>query len=73
MYLLYLIIVVSMHKAAFPLISIVMIASVYGLQVSFSSLLSAAGNRVLMHVQAIIFLIKREFMLIGWMVVYIAS
>ncbi|THH29875.1 hypothetical protein EUX98_g4302 [Antrodiella citrinella] len=53
-YLLYLIIVVAMHKSAFPLISIIMIAVVYGLQ-------------------AIIFLIKREFMLLGWMVVYILS
>ncbi|KAH9947205.1 chitin synthase [Amylocystis lapponica] len=52
--LFYLIIVVSIGKAAFPLISIIMLACVYGLQ-------------------AIIFLIKREFMLIGWMVVYILS
>ncbi|EMD40311.1 glycosyltransferase family 2 protein [Gelatoporia subvermispora B] len=53
-YLLYLIIVVATGKAAFPLISIIMLAAVYGLQ-------------------AIIFLLKREFMLIGWMVVYILS
>ncbi|KAH9919697.1 chitin synthase [Fomitopsis serialis] len=53
-YLLYLIIVVSTRQAAFPLISIIMIAAVYGLQM-------------------IIFLLKREFMLIGWMVVYIIS
>ncbi|KAH8092468.1 chitin synthase [Cristinia sonorae] len=53
-YLLYLIIVVALHKSAFPLISIIMIAAVYGLQ-------------------AIIFLLKREFMLVGWMVVYIIS
>lgn len=53
-YLFYLIIVVATGKAAFPLISIVMIAAVYGLQ-------------------AIIFLLKREFMLIGWMVVYLLS
>ena len=52
--LLYLIIVVSLHKSAFPLISIIMIAVVYGLQ-------------------AIIFLLKREFMLVGWMVVYLLS
>ena len=52
--LLYLIIVVAMHKSAFPLISIIMIAVVYGLQ-------------------AIIFLLKRECMLVGWMVVYIRS
>ncbi|TFY68562.1 hypothetical protein EVJ58_g936 [Rhodofomes roseus] len=53
-YLTYLVIVVSTHQSAFPLISIIMIAAVYGLQ-------------------AIIFLLKREFMLIGWMVVYILS
>ncbi|KAI0774709.1 chitin synthase [Trametes elegans] len=53
-YLVYLIVVVSTGKAPLPLISIVMIAAVYGLQ-------------------AVIFLLKREFMLIGWMVVYILS
>ncbi|EIW83186.1 glycosyltransferase family 2 protein [Coniophora puteana RWD-64-598 SS2] len=53
-YLLYLIIVVSSGQSAFPLISIIMIAVVYGLQ-------------------ALIFIIKREFMLVGWMVVYLLS
>ncbi|CAL1699920.1 unnamed protein product [Somion occarium] len=53
-YLIYLVVVVSLHKAAFPLISIIMLAAVYGLQ-------------------AFIFLIKREFMLLGWMIVYILS
>ncbi|OCH89984.1 chitin synthase [Obba rivulosa] len=53
-YLVYLIVVVATGNAAFPLLSIIMIAVVYGLQ-------------------AIIFLLKREFMLIGWMVVYILS
>ncbi|KAI0076909.1 chitin synthase [Panus rudis PR-1116 ss-1] len=53
-YLVYLIVVVSTHKSAFPLISIIMLAAVYGLQ-------------------ALIFLLKREFMLVGWMVVYILS
>ncbi|GBE80201.1 Chitin synthase 8 [Sparassis crispa] len=53
-YLLYLIITVSTGRGALPIISIVMLAAVYGLQ-------------------ALIFLIKREFMLIGWMVVYILS
>ncbi|RPD67384.1 chitin synthase [Lentinus tigrinus ALCF2SS1-7] len=53
-YLLYLIIIVSTGHAALPLISIIMIAAVYGLQ-------------------ALIFILKREFMLIGWMVVYIIS
>ncbi|KAG6809077.1 hypothetical protein H0H92_001693 [Tricholoma furcatifolium] len=53
-YLLYLIIVVSTHKAALPTIALIMIAVTYGLQ-------------------AIIFILKREFMLCGWMVVYILS
>ncbi|KAI0033324.1 glycosyltransferase family 2 protein [Vararia minispora EC-137] len=53
-YLFYLIITVSTHSAPFPLISIILIAAVYGLQ-------------------ALIFIIKREFMLVGWMVVYILS
>ncbi|KAI0337964.1 glycosyltransferase family 2 protein [Trametopsis cervina] len=53
-YLVYLIVVVSIGKAALPLISIIMIAAVYGLQ-------------------AIIFIVKREFMLVGWMVVYLIS
>ena len=53
-YLIYLIVTVSIGDAPFPLISIILIASVYGLQ-------------------ALIFIIKREFMLVGWMVVYILS
>ncbi|KAK7469967.1 hypothetical protein VKT23_001403 [Stygiomarasmius scandens] len=53
-YLFYLIIRVATHATAFPLIAIIMIASVYGLQ-------------------ALVFIIKREFMLVGWMVVYILS
>ena len=44
----------STGKAPIPIISIAMIAAVYGLQ-------------------AIIFILKREFMLVGWMVVYILS
>ncbi|KAH9899129.1 chitin synthase-domain-containing protein [Cubamyces lactineus] len=51
-YLIYLIIEVALRKTALPVISIVMLAAVYGLQ-------------------AVSFLLKREFMLIGWMVVYI--
>lgn len=54
MYLIYLIVTVSIGSAPFPLISIILIAAVYGLQ-------------------ALIFIIKREFMLVGWMVVYILS
>lgn len=53
-YLTYLIITVSTGKAAVPIISLAMIAAVYGLQ-------------------ALIFILKREFMLIGWMVVYILA
>ncbi|KNZ77066.1 Chitin synthase 8 [Termitomyces sp. J132] len=53
-YLFYLIIVVSTHQQALPMIAIIMIAVTYGLQ-------------------AIIFILKREFMLCGWMVVYILS
>ena len=52
--LLYLIIVVALHKAALPILAIIMLAAVYGLQ-------------------ALIFILKREFMLVGWMVVYIIS
>lgn len=52
--LVYLIIVVALRQAPLPIISLAMIAAVYGLQ-------------------AFIFIIKREFMLVGWMVVYILS
>lgn len=52
--LVYLIVVVSTGKAAVPIISIAMIAAVYGLQ-------------------ALIFILKREFMLIGWMLLYILA
>ncbi|KAH9045438.1 glycosyltransferase family 2 protein [Lactarius pseudohatsudake] len=53
-YLIYLIIIVSTGNSPFPLISVLMIAAVYGLQ-------------------ALIFIIRREFMLVGWMVVYLIS
>ncbi|THH06648.1 hypothetical protein EW145_g3945 [Phellinidium pouzarii] len=53
-YLVYLIVTVATGRAAIPIISLVMIAVVYGLQ-------------------ALIFIIKREFMLVGWMVVYLIS
>ncbi|WWC67367.1 uncharacterized protein I206_101275 [Kwoniella pini CBS 10737] len=53
-YLVYLIVVVSTHAAAVPVISLAMIGAVYGLQ-------------------ALIFILKREFMLVGWMIVYIAA
>lgn len=53
-YLAYLIYLVASHKGQFPLISIIMIAAVYGLQ-------------------AIIFIIKRQWQHIGWMIIYILA
>ncbi|PPQ77158.1 hypothetical protein CVT25_010786 [Psilocybe cyanescens] len=53
-YLIYLIIVVALKKAALPIIALIMLGVTYGLQ-------------------ALIFIIKREFMLVGWMVVYLLS
>jgi chitin synthase len=53
-YLGYLIYRVATHSGQFPLISIVMIAAVYGLQ-------------------AIIFIIKRQWQHIGWMIIYIIA
>nr|POE85371.1 chitin synthase 6 [Quercus suber] len=53
-YLGYLIYRVASHTGQFPLISIVMIAVVYGLQ-------------------AIIFLIKRQWQHIGWMIIYLLA
>lgn len=52
--LVYLVITVATQQAAFPRISIIMLAATYGLQ-------------------AIIFILKREFMLVGWMIVYLLS
>ncbi|KAI9774507.1 MAG: hypothetical protein M1839_001695 [Geoglossum umbratile] len=53
-YLGYLVYKVATHSGQFPLISIVMIAAVYGLQ-------------------AIIFIIKRQWQHIGWMIIYILA
>jgi chitin synthase len=53
-YLGYLIYRVATHSGQFPLISIVMIAAVYGLQ-------------------AVIFIIKRQWQHIGWMIIYILA
>lgn len=53
-YLGYLIYMVSSGTGQFPLISIIMIASVYGLQ-------------------AIIFIIKRQWQHVGWMIIYILA
>ncbi|KAK5121688.1 hypothetical protein LTR85_004860 [Meristemomyces frigidus] len=53
-YMVYLIYKVASHSGQFPLISIIMIACVYGLQ-------------------AIIFLVKRQWQHIGWMIIYIMA
>jgi hypothetical protein len=47
-----------------------MIAAVYGLQVGTKRILR---YHALTRAKALVFIIKREFMLIGWMVVYILS
>lgn len=53
-YLAYLIYRVASHSGQFPLISIIVLAAVYGLQ-------------------AIIFIIKRQWQHIGWMLIYLIS
>ncbi|KAH6676274.1 chitin synthase-domain-containing protein [Halenospora varia] len=53
-YLGYLIYKVATHQGQFPLISIIMIAAVYGLQ-------------------ALIFILKRQWQHIGWMIIYILA
>ncbi|KAF2109855.1 chitin synthase-domain-containing protein [Lophiotrema nucula] len=53
-YLGYLIYTVASHSGQFPLISIIMLAAVYGLQ-------------------AIIFIIKRQWQHVGWMIIYILA
>jgi len=53
-YLAYLIYRVATHSGQFPLISIIMLAAVYGLQ-------------------AVIFIIKRQWQHIGWMIIYILA
>jgi chitin synthase len=53
-YLAFLIYRVATHTGQFPLISIIMLAAVYGLQ-------------------AVIFLIKRQWQHIGWMIIYILA
>lgn len=53
-YLIYLIVVVSTKQAAFPIISIIILAAVYGLQ-------------------AVIFLLKREWGLIFWLIIYLLA
>ncbi|KFY43308.1 hypothetical protein V494_02029 [Pseudogymnoascus sp. VKM F-4513 (FW-928)] len=53
-YLIYLITTVALGKSQFPLISIIMIAAVYGLQ-------------------AVIFILKRQWQHVGWMIIYILA
>jgi chitin synthase len=53
-YLVYLIYNVAAHKGQFPLISIVLLAAVYGLQ-------------------ALIFILRRQWQHIGWMIIYILA
>lgn len=53
-YLGYLIYRISSHSGPFPLISIVLIASVYGLQ-------------------ALVFILRRQWQHVGWMIIYIAA
>jgi chitin synthase len=53
-YLVYLIVTVAIGKSQFPLVSIIMIAAVYGLQ-------------------AIIFILKRQWQHVGWMIIYLLA
>ena len=53
-YLAYLIYRVATHSGQFPLISIIMLAAVYGLQ-------------------AVIFILKRQWQHVGWMIIYLIS
>jgi chitin synthase len=71
----YLIVVVASGNAALPLISIIMLGITYGLQVSRAITRSVISvcSRYSVPFQALIFIIKREFMLVGWMVVYLLS
>ena len=63
----------AIGKAAFPILSLIMIAAVYGLQASLHRSLYNIARCSSILLQALIFLLKREFMLIGWMVVYLLS
>jgi chitin synthase len=69
--LVYLIVIVSTGHTGFPLISVLMIACVYGLQVRWNQSSHTLANFI--FVEALIFIIRREFMLVGWMVVYLLS
>ncbi len=50
-----------------------MLAVTYGLQVSTKHALRSCVLYLLTNIQALIFILHREFMLVGWMVVYILS
>lgn len=71
-YLVYLIVSVSTGTAAVPIISLVMIAAVYGLQVGTGE---HSGREQLLTslVQVIIFLLHRQWQFIGWLVIYILA
>lgn len=71
-YLIYLIVTVATHKASVPIISLVMIGAVYGLQVGAVSDPSPASTLTL-GAQVIIFLLKRQWQFLGWLVVYILA
>jgi len=53
-YLVYIIVMAALGQSQFPLISIIMIAAVYGLQ-------------------AVIFILKRQWQHVGWMIIYILA
>jgi chitin synthase len=59
-------------NAALPLISIIMLGITYGLQVS-RAITRSVISVYSVPFPALIFIIKREFMLVGWMVVYLLS
>ncbi|KAG6375563.1 glycosyltransferase family 2 protein [Boletus reticuloceps] len=61
--LVWLVLQVGTGQSPLPIISIVLIASVYGLQ----------ACHLECWLGALIFIVKREFMLVGWMVVYLIS
>lgn len=53
-YIVYLIVLVSLHKAVVPLIAFVLLGAIYGLQ-------------------AVIFILRRKWEMIGWMIIYILA
>lgn len=53
-YLIYMIVLAATHQGQFPLITIILLACVYGLQ-------------------AVIFIIKRQWQHVGWMIIYLCA